>query len=261
MRDLPPAIIRVLLFFAPLFSRPVFRQASLLFIGHILCKGRRTVADILRMIHRKKEKNFSKFHWVLSGAKWSTLKGSKILFQKIIELVSDAIVINIDTTIERRKGSKIHALGTQRDPVRSTQKRKVLTIGLNWLVCVVNVKLPFSSNYFALPFLSVLMAPKSPLSTSTNQKDLKGKTKHKKITDWASQVTSLLRKWAGSREIILVADSAFSCFKLLYACSRNLISFVSKIRLDARLYDFAPEVNPNLSKSEWQGKYSQSSRN
>jgi hypothetical protein len=254
MHDLPPAIIRVLLFFAPLFSRPVFRQASLLFIGHILSKGRRTVADILRLIHRKNEKNFSKFHWVLSGAKWSTLKGSKILFQMILDLVPGQIVINIDTTIERRKGPKIHALSTQRDPVRSTHKRKVLTIGLNWLVCVVNIKLPFSSNYFALPFLSVLMAPKSPLSTSTNQKDLKGGVRHKKITEWASQVTSLFRKWAGNRGITIVADSAFSCFKLLYACSRNQISFISRIRLDARLYDFAPEVNAKSKKKRVAGK-------
>src|SRR5690606_30319918 len=99
------------------------------------CKNRRTIADILRQLGLKSIKNFSKYHWVLSGAKWCSIRGAKILLTKLGRICSKDIVISIDSTIERRKGSQIKGLGRQRDAVRSTKENKVLVIGLNWLVC------------------------------------------------------------------------------------------------------------------------------
>ena len=72
-------------FIFPLFSRPLYKNALQLFVGHILCKGRRTVADVLRCLHLKNIKNFSKFHWILSGAKWNALQGAKILLLRLIQ--------------------------------------------------------------------------------------------------------------------------------------------------------------------------------
>ena len=53
MMNLPEAILHVFAMFAPLFSRPVYQNALALFLGHILCKGRRTIADILRCLGSK----------------------------------------------------------------------------------------------------------------------------------------------------------------------------------------------------------------
>jgi len=109
MLDLPRAIVHILGLFAPLFSRPVYQNALQLFMGHILCKGRRTVADILRRLNLTKIQNYSKFHWVLSGAKWSALKGAQILFQQILKLASKdgEVFVAIDSTLERRRGTKL----------------------------------------------------------------------------------------------------------------------------------------------------------
>jgi len=256
MIDLPPAILHVFAIFSPLFSKPVYKNALQLFIGHILCKGQRTIADILRALCLKNVKNFSKFHWVLNGAKWNCLVGSKILFLQLIKWISldDEIVINIDSTLERRKGPKIQGLGRHRDAARSTRNNKVLSIGLNWLVSALSIQLPFTNMKWSLPFLSILMPPKKPLNSSKNKKDLNRKSRHKKMTDWACQVAYVVRRWAGkSKKITIVADSAFACFKLAYACIRNNIGLISRLRLDARLYDFVP-VNPKLKRKRVVGK-------
>jgi len=244
MLDLPPSILNVLALFSPLFSRPVYQNVVQLFLGHILCKGRRTIADLLRCLHLNNCKNFSKFHWVLSGAKWNGLKGAKILFSHLIKLIpiDNEIFVIIDSTLERRKGTKIQGLQRQRDAVLSSKSNKVLSIGLHWLVCAVNIKLPFIHNHWALPFLTILMPPKRPLTSSKNHKDLHKKSKYKTSIAWASQVTSILRLWAGTfRKITIVGDSAFSCFDLLYACLKQRVNLISRLRLDARLYDFIPE--------------------
>lgn len=190
MLDLPAQILNILALFSPLFSRPVYKNIVSLFVGHVLSKGRRTIADILRTLDLKNLKNFSRFHWVLSGAKWSAHRAAGILFLEIIRvfLPNEEIIIPIDTTIERRKGEKIKGLGRQRDPIRSTKSRKVLTIGLQWLVASISVKLPGCLTHWSLPFYTQLIPPKNPLSTSRNKHDLSKTKKHKKLTDWTVQV-------------------------------------------------------------------------
>jgi hypothetical protein len=246
MLDLPPAIIHVMIFFASVFSRPVFQRLCMLFKAHLLSKGRRTICDLLRGLGLKDEKNFSKFHRIFYGAKWSGLKASRILFQLILQLtpcIFPEIVIAIDSTIERRKGSHIKALGMQRDPVRSTRARKVLTIGLNWLVSSVIVKLPWANKKWALPFLTILMPPKTSLSSS-KVKDVKKPLRHKKMTEWTSQIVHTIRYWVGkTKKITIVADSAFACFQVCHACIASQVGFISRLRMDARLHEFPKTTN------------------
>ena len=185
MTNLPNSIIQCLTIFLPLFSQPSYQTFLLLFQAHILCKGRRTVTELLRRINLKEIKNYSKYHTFFSKAKWSALQGAEILFLKLIQQVPGNIVVSIDSTVERRKGVKIKGLGIQRDAVRSTKSRKVLVPGLHWLVCAIHLKLPWCQQPWALPFFTILMPPENPLSTSKNEHDLKKNAKHKTLNDWA----------------------------------------------------------------------------
>jgi hypothetical protein len=245
MLDLPTQILNVLTLFSPLFSKPVYKNVLLLLIGHLLTKGRRTIADILRTLDLHQLKNFSKFHWVLSGAKWSALKASGILFAEIINIFSpQEIIIPIDTHVERRKGEKILGLGRQRDAVRSTKNRKVLTIGLLWLVASVSVKLPGCPTSWSLPFFSQLIPPKRPLSNSRNKRDLSGKKiRRKTLTTSAIQLIKLVRRWLKkSIRFVIVADSAFACHKIAHICAKLGGGLVSRMRMDARIFNF-PDQN------------------
>jgi hypothetical protein len=152
------------------------------------------------------------------------------------------------------KGKIIDAnQGRHRDAARSNKSNKVLSIGLNWLVSALSIKLPFNVKW-SLPFLTILMPPEKPLRSSKNKKDLNKKSRHKKMTEWACQIVFLMRRWTGkSKKITIVADSAFACFKLAYACIKNNTGFISRLRLDARLYDFIPE-NPQIKRKRVVGK-------
>jgi hypothetical protein len=243
MTHLPQAILSVFAIFSQLFSRSVFKNALQLFQGHILCKNRRTIAEILRQIGLKDIKNYSKYHWVLSGAKWCAVRGSKTLLFALTKLCQKDILISMDSTIERRKGPKIKSLGRQRDAVQSTKGNKVLVIGLNWLVCAIHVQFPWASRAWACPFFSILMPPEKPLSSSKNKYDLKKNKKHKTLNERASQVVRIITKWIGKiKNVTIVADSAFATYILANTCIDHCVNLISRMRLDARTFEF-PAIN------------------
>jgi hypothetical protein len=89
-----------------------------------------------------------------------------------------------------------------------------------------------------LPFLSVL-------AYSERHATELGK-RHKKLTDWAWQMLVLVRRWRPEREIVLVADRTYASLKLLDRCRSltNPITFITRLRLDAALYEPAPPRRP-----------------
>lgn len=239
MTNLPTTMLQSLAIFLPLFSKPTYQSFLFLFHAHVLCKGRRTITEMLKRMGLRQIKNYSKYHDFFSKAKWSTLNGSKILLLKLISLTPTTVTFSFDTTMERRKGPKIKGLGIQRDAVRSTKGRKVLVPGLNWLVCAIHVQLPWSESKWALPILTILMPPENPLSISKNTHDLKKTKKHKTLTQWTCQAVKLLRRWLGSStKITVVADSAFATYALANTCIDLDITLVSRMRLDARTFQF-----------------------
>jgi hypothetical protein len=89
-----------------------------------------------------------------------------------------------------------------------------------------------------LPFLSAL-APSERYAKERAKR-------HKKITEWAWQLLLVLRRWYPEREIVAVADGAYASLKLLARCRKlsEPITFVSRLRLDAALYEPAPPRRP-----------------
>jgi hypothetical protein len=150
-------------------------------------------------------------------------------------LPTGPVVIGIDDTIERRWGRKIAARGVYRDPVRSSHGHFVKTSGLRWLTAMAMVPVPWTRRRWALPFLTIL-APSERYNTAHGRR-------HKKLTDWARQAILQVRRWLPKREIVVVADSSFSALDLI-AAVRHHVCFVTRLRLDANLFEPAPERRP-----------------
>jgi DDE superfamily endonuclease len=244
MTNLPEAILHIFALFAPLFSRPVYNNALGLITAHFLCTGKRTVTNLIRCLGKHTDSKFTKYFYVLRKAKWSTFQASKILFLLIVNRLvpeNGRIEINIDSHLNRRRGLKIKGLGYHRDAVASSKRQKVLATGHNWLVATICVRM-FGSKYkWSLPFLSYLLTPEKPLSSSRNEVDLKGKKRHKKMTEITSQFIIQIRRWIGpKREIVVVADSAFCCREVCRTCIKYNVVFCTQLRLDASLHDFPP---------------------
>jgi DDE superfamily endonuclease len=240
MHALPTTMIRLLAPFAPLFSKRVWQHVQVLLAGAILAPGRRTVSSALRAMGLDQHKRFHRYHRVLSRASWSSREASRILLGLLVEVFvgEGPLILGIDETLERRWGKKISAKGIYRDPVRSTYENLVKSSGLRWVCVMLLVEIPWTSRVWALPFFSAL-APSERYAAARGRR-------HKKITEWAWQLLLQVRRWHPKREIVAVADSTYASLKLLFRC-RSLsrpVTFITRLRLDAALYEPAPPRRP-----------------
>jgi DDE superfamily endonuclease len=241
MRTLPVEMVRILAPFAPLFSKRVFEHVQVLLMGTVLAPGKRTVSSALKAMGLDQQKQFHRYHRVLSRAKWSSMEVSRVLLELLVEAFvpeGGPLVVGVDETLERRQGKKIAAKGVYRDPVRSSHGHFVKASALRWVCLTLLAPVPWASRVWALPFLCVL-------AHSERYATQQGK-RHKPITEWAWQLLLLVRRWHPQREIVAVADGGYASLKLLDRCCTisKPITFITRLRLDAALYEPAPPRKP-----------------
>lgn len=240
MQTLPKRIIQVLRQFETVMSERVWEWAKVLLIGAILAPGERTVTAILRVMGCSQEKQFQNYHRVLNRAKWSSRELSRRLLVLLVGLfvpTNAPVILGIDETIERRRGSKIAARGVYRDPVRSSKEFFVKTNGLRWICLMLLTPIPWACRVWALPFLSVL-APSERYHEGRHKR-------HKTITDWAWQMILQVARWLPTRRLVIVADGTYAVLDFLLKVSRlPSVSAITRLRLDACLYDPVPAPKP-----------------
>jgi DDE superfamily endonuclease len=96
-------------------------------------------------------------------------------------------------------------------------------VNVEWAGCV-----------WGLPFLTVLCPSERYYAER--------KRRHQRLTDRAWQVIQLIARWLSDRDVIFVGDSSFAVLDLLYLVSTTpQIDLITRLRLDAQLYDPAPE--------------------
>lgn len=237
MLNLPDAIMAYLLPFAPLFTRRTWRHVPLLVAGAILAPRRRMVSSILRVMGHGDDADFSPYYRVLNRAVWSSLGASRILLGLLIAAFAPdgPLVLGIDETLERRRGKTITATGIYRDPVRSSKGHFVKARALRWVSLMLLVPIPWAGRTWALPFLAVL-AP-------SERYDQEHDRRHKAITDWARQMIRVVQRWLPARRLVLVGDTAYAALDFL-AATRTSATIVTRLRLDARLFEPPPPRAP-----------------
>ncbi len=233
-------IITLLEPFRCLFTAPTWKKMLTLLRGTLLARGRRTVTTALWHTGHEQDPNFSAFHQVLNRARWSPLQASRHLLTRIIETfvpVGGTLDLVIDETLERRWGSKIRKRGHYRASARSSHERSVSSPGLRWLVVAVVVRVPWTKQQWALPFLCVL--------ATTPEVSVELGMRHKTLGVRARQVVSLLRRWLPGVPIKLLGDQAYSILELGLQCTRQQITLSAPLRLDAVLHQPAPVREPH----------------
>jgi len=225
--------------FAPLFSKRVWAHAQVLVVGALLAPGKRTVTAVLRVMGLSQERQFQNYHRVLNRAQWSSLAIARVLLGMVVHTFVPAgpVVIGIDDTLERRRGEKIKAKGIYRDPVRSSHSHVVKASGLRWLCAMLLTEIPWAGRVWALPFLTAL-CPSERYHQQRGQR-------HKALPEWAGQLVGLIHRWLPRREVVIVADSSYAVIELLKKVSALPgVSLITRLRLDAALYDPAPPRPP-----------------
>jgi hypothetical protein len=245
---LPERFLSRLAGFADLFTCPTWSNVLVLLAGVILAPGRRTVTAALRILGRDRDPDFCTFHRILNRAAWSSRAVARQLLLLLVKAFVPSgapVVIGLDDTIERRWGAKISARGIYRDPVRSSKGHFVKASGLRWLSAMLLVQVPWADRIMALPFLT-LLAP--------SKRFYAGKSRvPKTLLDWARQAALQIHRWLPDRYIVLVADSAFAAIEFL-AAVRNHVCVVTRLRLDANLFDFPPQKRKGRGRPPIKGK-------
>jgi len=243
MIELPAGFQKTISYFSYAFRKEVWHKVQILLIGAIMCPGSRTVCNVLRCVGLRWEKNFPKYHRVLSQDKWSGYELSGVLFKLVVTAFipkGSPIVLGLDDTIERRWGRKINKRGIYRDPVRSSKSHFVKCSGLRWLSLMVLSPLPWleAGVCWALPIMTVL-CPSERFYTKQGKQI-------KKLTGFAYQIIGWLgRKGKGlKRRVYLTGDGSFATLELFIAAQQCKVGMIARMKLNARLYHLPPKVYP-----------------
>ena len=238
MLPLPAHFAGLILAFAPLFVQRSWRHAHLLLVGAILTPDRRTVTSVLRIMGRAQERRFVNVHRILNRAAWCPRSGSRILLGLLVNAFAQRgpVILGLDDTIERRRGKRITAKGIYRDPVRSSDSHFVKASGLRWMSLMLLAPIPWAGRVWALPFLTALV----PSERACREQG----RRHKPLLDVGRQLALQARRWLPGRDLVLVGDGGFSALLFLDAMRRARITAITRLRLDAALYNPAPPRPP-----------------
>ena len=241
MPDLPARFAGPILSFTPLFVHRSWRHAQILLIGAILTPGRRTVTNVLRIMGRAHERRFVNVHRILNRAAWCPRSGSRILLGLLIAAFAPhgPVVLGLDDTIERRRGKRIAAKGIYRDLVRSSDSHFVKASGLRWMSLMLLAPIPWAGRVWALPFLTALV----PSVRACRERG----RRHKPLLDVGRQLALQARRWLPGRDLVVVGDGGFSALLFLDAMRRGRITAITRLRLDAALYEPAPPRPPGTN--------------
>ena len=237
MLTLPNAVAEAFTPFQKLFvQQRSWQKAQLMLVGVLLCRGKRTVSRVLRVMGLEHDPHYGNYYRVLSRVGWSGLAGAEILLGLIVSVfVETTVVIGVDETLERRWGQQIWGLGIYRDGVKSSQTHPVKSSGVRWQVMQVLVTLPWSRRVWGLPFLSVMV----PAASTARP----GNRAYKTSLDWAMQMVAVVSRWL-KRRWVCVADGGYGNAKFGWACRVHNVALVSRMPWKANLYEFAPTM-PN----------------
>jgi hypothetical protein len=230
-----PEIISLLSVFTVAFTAPTYAKVLVLIYGTILAPGRRTVTAALRAVGLQEAQHFTNYHRVLNRARWSPWVVSKLLLDLILRVAlpeGAPLLLVVDETLERRRGQKIQYKGWFRDPVRSTKRQVVKALGLRWICLAILVPVPWSQRMWALPFMTVLALGE--------QTSVRLGKRHRTLVNWAAHMLDKVHRWQPERKITLVGDGSYAAVVLVQRCQRfkKPVTLVSRLRLDARLFDF-----------------------
>jgi len=200
------------------------------------------VTAALRQVGLNEETHFSLYHHVLNRARWNALDLSRRLLRLLVrsfQTCGGTLTFVIDETLERRWGRRIKRRAHYHDPLASSKKRAVASSGLRWIILTLVVTPPWTRRHWALPVMSV-QAPTPEVSKRLG-------LRHKTIAERARQMILLVRRWLPDATITVVGDQSYSCVELAQGCVRAKARLIAPLRLDARLYEPAPQRLPGRS--------------
>jgi DDE superfamily endonuclease len=226
----------VLTLFAPAFTPATFARVQLLVVACILTTGRRTIANLLRIVPHRVQGSSSSYHRVLSQTQWSSLQLACALTHFVIRhlLPTGLITLVGDDTVDGHKGKKVYGKARHRDPVRSTKSYTAWRYGHKWVVLGVLVRFPFATRPWALPVLVALYR--------SEEQNRQRQRPHRTPAQLMCRLLRLMLLWFPDRQFLFVGDAGYGTHEVARFAHRHRarLTLVSKFHPDANLYGPPP---------------------
>jgi hypothetical protein len=148
------------------------------------------------------------------------------------------IVLGLDELLERRRGRKLKARAIYYDAVHSSKSCFQKSSGLRWMCVALLAPVDWAARVWALPFLTALCPSERYAPYVARRR------RHKPLAERARGLLGQVRRWLPHRALIVVADSSYAVLELLAWCTRHTLTVISRLRLDAALYEPAPARRP-----------------
>ena len=236
MASIATDALPVLALFAPAFSPAIFPRAQLLAVAAILCTGRRTICNLLRLVRHRVQGAPSSYHRVLSQAKWSGLCLAALLVRFLVRHFWPAGLIRLvgDDTVSEHRGKKVHGKGRHRDPVRSSHSYTAYRYGHKGVVLAVLIPFPFASRPWALPVLVALY--RSPQDNAARGR------RHRTPAQLMQLLLRVVRRWFPERRFAFAGDGGYGSHEMATFAQQaaGKLALVSKFPANANLYEPPP---------------------
>jgi hypothetical protein len=231
-----PSLDPILQCLLPAFTEPSFRTHVQVFLGWVMCLGRRTAYGVFQTIRadspvsRKKRHPFDRFYNFFSRSAW-TVRGlaHEVAVAIVLRLNPKGLLyLVVDDTLLHKRGKNVYGLGWFRDAVASTAKRVATASGNHWVVMGLAIRIPGTEKIYCLPIHARLHLP--------------GKGQPSEATLACEMLRDVL-EWFPDRKLVFLGDGAYSANNLLSDVD-DRVAHVGVMRGDAAIYDPVPPKHP-----------------
>jgi DDE superfamily endonuclease len=235
----PAEALPIIRAIAPAFTRPTLQRFVLLMGAALLCTGRRTVANLLRIAAPLADGHVTSYQRVFSSASWSAMRLACGLCRLVVLLLPPdrPILLAGDDTVDGHPGRRVYGKARHRDPVRSSHSYTTWRYGHKWVVLAVLVRFPFATRAWALPVLVGLYRSEAD--------DRARGRPHRTPAQIMCQLLRVMRLWFPDRRLIFVGDAGYGTHEVARFCHRHRLglTLVSKLHPDANLFELPPPYN------------------
>jgi len=227
------AILQCLL---PAFTAPSFQTHVEVFLGWVMCLGKRTEYTVFETIvsdtpvSRKKRHPFDRFYNFFSRSAWTVQELAREVATTIVVRLNPrgVLYLVVDDTLLHKRGKFVYGLGWFRDAVASTAKRVATASGNHWVVVGLAIQIPGTEKIYCLPIHAKLHLP--------------GKNQPSEAT-LAKQMLDDILQWFPDRKLVFIGDGAYSANNLLDELDER-VTYVGVMRSDAEIYTPTPPKQP-----------------
>lgn len=232
MWSVVPTLDVVLQGLAVVFTQPSFHTQREVFLGWVMCVGRRTEFRVFEAltgsrVSRNVRHPFDRFYNFFSRSAWCVKElAHQVAVQLVVELMPPGeLLLVVDGTLLHKSGKHVWGIGWFHDPVASTKKRVATAQGNKWVVLGLVVPIPGTQKVFCLPIHAMLQQSGAKAGEA----------------ELARQMLRDVLEWFPDRKLLLVGDGGFSAKNLLGDLDER-VRYVGLMRSDAALHK--PHVAP-----------------